>query len=148
MNTRRFILIIALTLSGIVNAIAQENIDNITEEPKAKPKREILRWGFCFEGSIQSSDMASFAWGMQGCYRFNTNFNVGLGFRILYWDGYNEYWNDDNYIYHFEKETDDDGRSNWRRQIDLALSATYILPVIKLRRHSHRRYGHIKSYTY
>ena len=131
MNTRRFILIIALTLSGIVNAIAQEDMDNIIEESKAKPKREFHRWGAALEGSILSSNMTSIGWGLQGCYRFNTNFNVGLGFRMLYGDEYNEYWNDDNYIYHFEKETDDDGESTWRRQLDLTLSASYILPIIK-----------------
>ncbi len=132
MNTRRLILIIALTLSGIVNAIAQEYKDStIIQEQKTKPKREILRWGLSLEGSIQSSDRSSFGWGLQCSYRFNTNFHAGLGVRVFYWDRYYHTWHDDNYVYQFEKATDDDGKSNWRRQIDLALSATYILPVIK-----------------
>ncbi len=125
-------MIIALTLSGIVNAIAQEYKDStILQEQKAKPKREILRWGLSLEGSIQSSDRSSFGWGLQCSYRFNTNFHAGLGVRVFYWDRYYHTWHDDNYVYQFEKATDDDGISNWRRQVDLVASATYILPVIK-----------------
>ena len=132
MNTRRIIVILALILSGIANAIAQEDMDNSIKVQKAKPKREFHRWGACIEGSIMgNSDMTSCGWGLQGSYRFNTNLNVGLGLRLLYWEEFSEYWHDDNYVYHFEKETDDDGDSHWRRQLDLTLSATYILPIIK-----------------
>ena len=142
-KTKRFCLLTAFTLCGIVSASAQEMVDNIVTEStvleskiesvsEEKPKREITRWGVCLEGSIMgNSDMTSCGWGLQGSYRFNTNFNVGLGLRLLYWEGFGEYWCDDYYSYIFEKETDDDGESNWRRQLDLTLSATYILPIIK-----------------
>lgn len=129
---RRFCLLMALTLGGMVSASAQEFVDSIIVEQKTKPKREFNRWGVSLEGTLLgNSDMTSCGWGLQGCYRFNTNFNVGIGLRLLYWDEYSKYWHDDNYIYHFEKGTDDDGESKWRRQLDLTLSATYILPVIK-----------------
>ena len=122
----------ALTLGGMVSASAQEFVDSIIVEQKTKPKREFNRWGVSLEGTLLgNSDMTSCGWGLQGCYRFNTNFHVGIGLRLLYWDEYSKYWHDDNYIYHFEKGTDDDGESKWRRQLDLTLSATYILPVIK-----------------
>ena len=130
--TKRFCLLMALTLGGMVSASAQEFVDSIIVEQKTKPKREFNRWGVSLEGTLLgNSDMTSCGWGLQGCYRFNTNFNVGIGLRLLYWDEYSKYWHDDNYIYHFEKVTDDDGESKWRRQLDLTLSATYILPVIK-----------------
>ena len=131
---RRFCLLMALTLGGMVSASAQEFVDSIIVEQKTKtkPKREFNRWGVSLEGTLLgNSDMTSCGWGLQGCYRFNTNFHVGIGLRLLYWDEYSKYWHDDNYIYHFEKGTDDDGESKWRRQLDLTLSATYILPVIK-----------------
>ena len=122
----------ALTLGGMVSASAQEFVDSIIVEQKTKPKREFNRWGVSLEGTLLgNSDMTSCGWGLQGCYRFNTNLHVGIGLRLLYWDEYSKYWHDDNYIYHFEKGTDDDGESNWRRQVDLVASATYILPVIK-----------------
>ena len=130
--TKKFCLLMALTQGGMVSALAQEFVDSIIVEQKTKPKREFNRWGASLEGALLgNSDMTSCGWGLQGCYRFNSNFHVGLGLRLLYWDKYSEYWHDDNYSYHFEKETDDDGESHWRRQLDLTLSATYILPVIK-----------------
>ena len=141
--TKRFCLLTALTLCGIASASAQDMADNIETDStvleskieyvsEQKPKREITRWGVCIEGSIMgNSDMTSCGWGLQGSYRFNTNFNVGLGLRLLYWEGFSEYWYDNNYSYIFAKETDDDGESSWRRQLDLTLSATYILPIIK-----------------
>ena len=141
--TKRFCLITAFTLCGMTSASAQEMVDNIVTDSNVldskiesvseeKPKRKLTKWGACIEGSIMgNSDMPSFGWGLQGCYRFNTNFNVGLGFRVLYWDGYSESWHDNGYLYTYEKETDDNGESSWRRQYDLTLSATYILPIIK-----------------
>ena len=129
---RRFCLLMALTLGGMVSASAQEFVDSIIVEQKTKPKREFNRWGVSLEGTLLgNSDMTSCGWGLQGCYRFNTNFHVGIGLRLLYWDEYSKYWHDNKYYYVFKKETDDDGKSSWRRQLDIVASATYILPVIK-----------------
>ena len=44
---RRFCLLMALTLGGMVSASAQEFVDSIIVEQKSKtkPKREFNRWG-------------------------------------------------------------------------------------------------------
>lgn len=135
MKTKNIIMTIVLLLGGIMTATAQDFTDSTEEsEVKVKPKRKLTRWGACIDGSVLFNGYSSqtmVGWGLQGCYRFNTNFNVGLGFRMLYWDGYSESWHDQGYHYTYEKGTDDDGESNWRRQFDLVASATYILPIIK-----------------
>ena len=123
-----------LMLGGFVSAQAQDVTDSTEVKSEVEPKREFDRWGVCLDGSTMFNGYSSqnmIGWGLQGCYRFNTNFNVGLGLRMLYWDGYTTGWYDGRYYYFYEKETDDDGKSNWRRQVDLVASATYILPVIK-----------------
>ena len=76
---RGFCLLTAFMLGGIMTATAQDIADSTEEsEVKVKPKRKLTKWGACIEGSIMgNSDMLSFGWGLQGCYRFNTNFNVG-----------------------------------------------------------------------
>lgn len=123
-----------LVLGGFVSALAQDVADSTEVKSEVKPKRELTRWGVSIDGAAMFNGYSSqnmIGWGLQGCYRFNTNFNVGLGLRMLYWDGYTTGWYDGRYYYFYEKETDDDGKSNWRRQVDLVASATYILPVIK-----------------
>ena len=134
MKIKNLIMTPVLILGGFASAQAQD-IEDITElKSEVKPKNEMTRWGVCIDGATLFNGYSSqtmVGWGLQGCYRFNTNFNVGLGLRMLYWDGYSESWHDERYYYTYEKETDDDGESNWRRQFDLVASATYILPVIK-----------------
>jgi hypothetical protein len=134
MKIRNIIMTTVLMLGGFVSAQAQDVTDSTEVKSEVKPKREFDRWGVCLDGSTMFNGFSTqtmIGWGLQGCYRFNTNFNVGLGLRMLYWEGCSESWHDNKYYYVFKKETDDDGKSSWRRQLDIVASATYILPVIK-----------------
>ena len=134
MKTKNIIMAIVLMFGGIITATAQDIADSTEVKTEVKPKHKLTKWGVGIDGSTMFngySGQTMVGWGLQCCYRFNTNFNVGLGLRMLYWDGYSESWNDERFLYTYEKATDDDGESNWRRQLDLVASATYILPVIK-----------------
>lgn len=133
MKSGKFVLAIALLLSCFTSLKAQESADSISVA-EAKPKAPFLRWGCGVEGSVLFNDYSSesvMTWGLHAYYRLNTNFSVGLGIRVMYWNGYERSWSDGGYCYTYLKETDDDGESNWRRQLDLVASASYILPVIK-----------------
>lgn len=133
MKSGKFVLAIALLLSCFASLKAQESADSISVA-EAKPKASFLRWGCGVEGSVLFNDYSSesvMTWGLHAYYRLNTNFSVGLGIRVMYWNGYERSWSDGGYCYTYLKETDDDGESNWRRQFDLVASASYILPVIK-----------------
>lgn len=133
MKSGKFVLAIALLLSCFASLKAQESADSISVA-EAKPKASFLRWGCGVEGSVLFNDYSSesvMTWGLHAYYRLNTNFSVGLGIRVMYWNGYERSWSDGGYCYTYLKETDDDGESNWRRQLDLVASASYILPVIK-----------------
>lgn len=141
--TKNFCLLAAFTLCGMVSASAQEMVDNIVTDstaleskiesvPEEKHKREFHRWGACIEGSYLHNGYIDYDvvdWGIQGCYRFNTNFSVGFGLLLMYAQEYSTYWQDGNYSYRYAKDLDED--SHFRKQVDIVLSASYILPVLK-----------------
>lgn len=141
--TKRFCLLMALTLGTMLSASAQETedsiwIDSVALEskidivPEGKHKLKLQRWGVCIEGSFLHNGYTNYDvvdWGIQGCYRFNTNFSVGVGLLLMYAQEYSTYWQEGNYSYHYAKDLDED--SHFRKQVDIVLSASYILPVLK-----------------
>lgn len=134
MKSNRLFAVMALVLTTFTSSMAQEDADSILVREN-KHVSKFQHWGACVDGSVLFSNgydgTSMLGWGMQCIYRLNTNFSVGLGARLYYQPSYHTVWGDSNYHYEFDKETDDDGESTWRRQFDLVASASYILPVIR-----------------